>query len=102
MPTKKKKLTFGIKEFFACTPQMLRRVGNTMLGISSLGGSFAFLADDKRFGLGLLAFGVMGKFFTEFFSEEGMHHEEEVCDEDESTEPTVNEDPKPAAPLETE
>lgn len=87
MRPKKKKITFGFKQFFECTPQTFKRVGNALLGISSLGSSFAFVADDKRIGMALLAFGALGKFLTKFFSEDRPRRDDDYGDDhDESDE----------------
>ncbi len=79
----KRTLKFGTDAFLKKTPSLYRRIGNMFFSISSLGGTFAFLMEDKRIGIALFAMGVLGKALTEFFSEEEIAKDyEEVTDAD--------------------
>ena len=68
--TPKRTYKFGTKSFFENTPSLFRRIGNMFFSISSLGGTFAFLLEDKKIGFILFAMGAVGKVLTEFFSQE--------------------------------
>ena len=76
----KRILKFGTDSFFKCTPNLFRRIGNALFSISSLGGTFAFLMEDKKVAMALVAFGVFGKFLTEFFSEEEVEKDYDTGD----------------------
>lgn len=77
----KRTYKFGTKAFFEKTPSLYRRIGNMFFSISSLGGTFAFLAENKSVGIILFAMGVLGKALTEFFSQEELEKDYDVEDE---------------------
>ena len=58
------------KSYYAPTPKKFRKLGDTLLAISSTLAGFAVLYDDKVFAIVFLAMAVIGKFLTNFFSED--------------------------------
>lgn len=79
------KYKFGTASFLQNTPSLFRRIGNMFFSISTLGGTFAFLTEDKRIGMFLFAMAVLGKGLTEFFSEDEMDKDYESQEADVST-----------------
>jgi len=78
-PMTTKRITkFGTKAFFEKTPSLYRRIGNMFFSISSLGGTFAFLMENKTIGFLLFAMGVLGKVLTEFFSQEEIEKDYDI------------------------
>ena len=85
----KREYKFGTDAFLKRTPSLFRRIGNMFFSISSLGGTFAFLMEDKRIAVALFAMAVLGKALTEFFSQEELEKDydtvEPTTDSDAST-----------------
>lgn len=76
----KRTYKFGTKDFLRATPSLFRRIGNMFFSVSSLGGTYAFLVEDKKIGFILFAVGVLGKVLTEFFSQEELEKDYEDVD----------------------
>lgn len=57
------------KNYWAPTPKKWRKIGDALLGISTLSVP-AMMADYKPLAIGLFAVGVIGKFLTNFFTDE--------------------------------
>jgi len=65
-----KKLT---KYYGSPTPKKWRKLGDALLGVSTTITTYAIAADyEKWVALTALLLGVLGKFLTNFFSEDGV------------------------------
>lgn len=64
-----KKLKFGLKEYSKPTPKKLRRLGDGLLLVSTIVTEEAMTSNPAVASVALLA-GVIGKFLTNFFSEQ--------------------------------
>ena len=60
----------GLSKFKAPTPLKMRKLGNALQSVSVCMAGYAVYEDYKFFAVCTLAFGMVGKFMTEFFSEE--------------------------------
>lgn len=63
-------MKFGFKEYFKPTPKRLRIFGDSLAAAATFGGSVVALNGDPKIGTGLMVLGVVGKFISNFFSEE--------------------------------
>ena len=63
--------------YYSPTPKKLRKLGDALLGVSTMITGFAVYEDFKAIALGALLLGVVGKFLTNFYSEETNKHDEE-------------------------
>ena len=59
-----------ISGYYKPTPRNLRKLGDALLGVSSTITGYAVLEEYKAVALAALAVGVLGKFLTNFFSDE--------------------------------
>jgi hypothetical protein len=57
------------------TPAKWRKLGDALLGVSTTITGFAIYEEVKWIAITALALGVIGKFLTNFFSEEAMEAE---------------------------
>jgi hypothetical protein len=62
-------MKFGLKEYFKPTPKLMRKIGDTMLAISLVSVPVAMI-NDKTVGFILIGCGIVGKFLTNWFSED--------------------------------
>ena len=67
METKETK--FGWDSYFKPTPQLFRRIGDSLLVACTLASTYTVLQDYKVVTLVILFLGIVGKFMTNFFSE---------------------------------
>lgn len=58
-----------LKNYYSPTPKKWRKLGDALLGVSLLGIP-AELAGHSSIAIGIFLCGVMGKFLTNFFSDE--------------------------------
>jgi len=58
------------KNYWAPTPKFFRAMGDTLLSISTLATTYSVLNDDKYIALICLFAGVIGKFLTNFATNE--------------------------------
>jgi hypothetical protein len=58
------------KNYFSPTPTKWRKLGDTLLGVSTTITGFAIYENEKWIALTALALGVIGKFLTNFFGED--------------------------------
>lgn len=65
-----KKLKFGWKEYFAPTPKRLRVLGDSLAAAGTFGASIVVLNGHPLAGTIIMAVAVVGKFVSNFFSEE--------------------------------
>lgn len=64
------KIKFGLKNYLKPTPEVMRRLGNALLSVSTsvtVGGA---IAEYKWVTITAAVAGLVGKFLTEFFTEE--------------------------------
>lgn len=64
------KVKFSWKGYFEPTPRLWRKVGDGLLGISVFVTGAGIFTDMKWISAGALVIGVVGKFMTNFFTEE--------------------------------
>ena len=65
-----KKLKFGWKEYFAPTPKRLRVLGDSLAAAGTFGAGIVVLNGHPLAGTIIMAVAVVGKFVSNFFSEE--------------------------------
>jgi hypothetical protein len=64
------KIKFGWKEYFAPTPKRLRVFGDSLAAAGTLGASIAVLNGHPIAGTVIMVVAVVGKFISNFFTEE--------------------------------
>lgn len=64
------KIKFGWKEYFSPTPKRLRVFGDSLAAAGTLGASIAVLNGHPIAGTTIMVVAVIGKFISNFFSEE--------------------------------
>ena len=57
------------KGYYEPTPQLFRKIGDSLMGISSAVTGYAIVEDSKALALTFLIIGVVGKFLSNFFTE---------------------------------
>jgi hypothetical protein len=60
----------SLKNYFSPTPKRLRILGDAMASASVFISSYAILNEHQKFGVFVLVSGWVGKFITNFFTEE--------------------------------
>lgn len=65
------KTKFGYKEYFKPTPGLFRRIGDALLMASTFTLGFSIIKEYKVVAIICLIAGVIGKFLTNFFAEDG-------------------------------
>lgn len=58
----------NLKKYYQPTPVIYRKIGDSLLAISTMGVP-AILMDYKYIGITMFLFGVIGKFLSNFFTE---------------------------------
>lgn len=66
----KKKVKFGWKRFFEPTPKRVKVLGNSMAASSLFVASLAMMGNFEKIAMGIAILGAMGKFISQFFSDE--------------------------------
>lgn len=61
---------FNIKNYWSPTPKFYRAIGDALLSIGTMVSAYNIVMDDKFIALFCLIGGVIGKFFTNFFTNE--------------------------------
>lgn len=59
-----------LKKYYKPTPKKWRQLGDALLGVSTTITGFAIIEDYKWIAFSALILGVIGKFLTNFFSED--------------------------------
>ena len=77
-PKRKKvlKTTFSMKSYWAPTPNKIRKIGDSLLGVFSVTSMSSMIMDNKPLAITSLIVGVIGKVLTNFFSEEPVYIQE--------------------------
>lgn len=57
------------KGYYEPTPQLFRKIGDSLMAISSAVTGYAIVEDSKALALTFLIIGVVGKFLSNFFTE---------------------------------
>ena len=71
MNTQKSKTTMKLKDrYLSSTPTKFRKLGDALLGVSTMITSFAIYEEAKWVAISALLIGVVGKFLSNFFTEE--------------------------------
>ena len=63
-------MKFGRKEYDKPTPKRMRRLGDSLLAVSSFITASAFAGGIQWLGFTALGVGVVGKFLTNYYSED--------------------------------
>jgi hypothetical protein len=66
----KAKVKVMMKEYFKPTPKLYRKIGDALLSVSTMVTGLAIYGDYKWVAITSLIIGVIGKFMSNFFSEE--------------------------------
>ena len=64
-----KKHKFHVKGYFAPTPVLFRKIGDSLLGASQFAAGYAVVAENKEVAITFMIIGVIGKAMTNFFTE---------------------------------
>jgi len=64
------KIKFGLKEYFAPTPKRLRVLGDSLAAAGTFGATIVILNGHPLAGTVIMVVAVVGKFISNFFSEE--------------------------------
>jgi hypothetical protein len=73
---KKQVTKFSMKSYWAPTPNKMRKIGDSLLGIFSITSMSSMIMDNKTLAITSLIIGVVGKVLTNFFSEESVYIQE--------------------------
>lgn len=74
---KRKKVTrFSVKSYWAPTPNKMRKIGDSLLGVFSITSMSSMFLDNKALAIVSLIIGVVGKVLTNFFAEESVYIQE--------------------------
>ena len=65
----KRKLIFGLSNYFKPTPKNIRIIGDGLLTISTTVGAYSTLMENKYVSISVVIAGVLGKFITNLFAE---------------------------------
>lgn len=74
--TTKHKTTFSMKSYWAPTPNKMRKIGDSLLGIFSITSMSSMIMDNKTLAITSLIIGVVGKVLSNFFTEEPVYIQE--------------------------
>lgn len=69
MKNQKRKLLFGLKNYFKPTPKNIRIIGDGLLTISTSVGAYSTLMENKYISISVIVMGLLGKFITNMFTE---------------------------------
>lgn len=72
----KRKTTFSMKSYWAPTPNKMRKIGDSLLGIFSITSMSSMIMDNKTLAITSLIIGVVGKVLSNFFTEEPVYIQE--------------------------
>ena len=77
-PKRKKvmKTSFSVKSYWAPTPNKIRKIGDSLLGVFSVTSMSSMIMDNKPLAITSLIVGVVGKVLTNFFAEEPVYIQE--------------------------
>lgn len=64
------KTKFGRRSYMKATPKNLRKLGDALLGVTAVITGSAIAQDADILAYVSLGFGILGKFLTDFFSED--------------------------------
>ncbi len=70
------KTTFSMKSYWAPTPNKMRKIGDSLLGIFSVTSMSSMIMDNKPMAITSLIIGVVGKVLSNFFAEEPVYVQE--------------------------
>lgn len=73
---KKKVTKFSMKSYWAPTPNKMRKIGDSLLGIFSITSMSSMIMDNKTLAITSLIIGVVGKVLSNFFTEEPVYIQE--------------------------
>ena len=70
------KTKFSMKSYWAPTPNKLRKIGDSLLGVFSITSMSSMIMDNKTLAIASLILGVVGKVLSNFFAEEPVYIQE--------------------------
>jgi hypothetical protein len=65
-----------MKSYWAPTPNKMRKIGDSLLGIFSITSMSSMVMDNKTLAITSLIIGVVGKVLSNFFTEEPVYIQE--------------------------
>jgi len=65
----KRKLTFGLSNYFKPTPKNIRIIGDGLLTMSTTISAYSTLMENKYISISVIMMGLLGKFITNLFAE---------------------------------
>jgi len=65
-----------MKSYWAPTPNKMRKIGDSLLGIFSITSMSSMIMDNKTLAITSLIIGVVGKVLSNFFTEEPVYIQE--------------------------
>jgi len=65
-----KKLSFGLNQYFKPTPKRIRMFGDSLAAAGTFGASIVILSGEPKAGTIIMVVAVLGKFISNFFSDE--------------------------------
>jgi hypothetical protein len=71
-------MKFGLIHFYKPTPVKVRKIGDTLLGISTFVAGYAITAGYKEIAIAGLVAGVIGKYLTSMFTDDNSDKDAEV------------------------
>lgn len=69
------KIKFKIKSYYEPTPAKMRKLGDSLLGVSQFLTGYAIVMEEKWLAFTCIAIGTLGKFMTNLFTEEPEHQD---------------------------
>jgi hypothetical protein len=63
-------MKFGLKEYFKPTPKRIRMFGDSLAASGTFGASIVILNGEPKVGTIIMVIAVLGKFISNFFSDE--------------------------------
>jgi len=63
-------MKFSINSYYKPTPAKMRKLGDALLGCSQFMSGYAIIMDEKYIAISCIAIGTIGKFLTNFFTED--------------------------------
>ncbi len=75
-PRRKKVTKFSVKSYWAPTPNKMRKIGDSLLGVFSITSMSSMFLDNKTLAIISLIIGVVGKVLSNFFAEESVYIQE--------------------------
>jgi len=70
-----------LSDYYKPTPKNFRKLGDALLGIALFTSTTSIAMDNKWVSISSVVIGIIGKFLTNFFTEERIYHSYESTEE---------------------